>query len=121
MLGTLVSQTLLNVLALVILGAVMFVTIGLFAGRQQALIWYALAPFAVLVVVLVAPALLRSGLPSRSARVGRWVVQARGAAARVRHGLVVFRRAAPRRRPPRARSSAPGACSGSPATSCSWR
>ena len=48
-LGTLVSQTLLNVLALVILGAVMFTTIGLFAGRQQALIWYALAPFAVLV------------------------------------------------------------------------
>ena len=48
-LGTLVSQTLLNVLALVILGAVMFTTIGLFAGRQQALLWYALAPFAVLV------------------------------------------------------------------------
>jgi phosphatidylinositol alpha-mannosyltransferase len=92
-LGTLVSQTLLNVLALVILGAVMFVTIGLFAGRQQALIWYALAPFAVLVIVLVAPALLRSGLPSRSARVGRWMAQARSAAARVRHGLVVFRRA----------------------------
>ena len=86
----------------------MFVTIGLFAGRQQALIWYALAPFAVLVAVLVAPALLRSGLPSRSARVARWVAQARGAAARVRHGLVVFRRAAARRSPPPARSSAPG-------------
>jgi phosphatidyl-myo-inositol alpha-mannosyltransferase len=92
-LGTVVSQTLLNVLALVILGIVMFITIGLFAGRQQALVWYALAPIAALVVVLVAPALLRSGLPSRSARVGRWIGQARGAAARVRHGLVVFRRA----------------------------
>ena len=85
-LGTLVSQTLLNVLALVILGAVMFITIGLFAGRQQALIWYALAPFAVLVAVLVAPALLRSGLPSRSARVGRWLAQARGATRSVRTG-----------------------------------
>jgi phosphatidylinositol alpha-mannosyltransferase len=92
-LGTVVSQTLLNVLALVILGIVMFITIGLFAGRQQALVWYALAPIAALVVVLVAPALLRSGVPSRSARVARWIVQARGAAARVRHGLVVFRRA----------------------------
>jgi len=92
-LGTLVSQTLLNVLALLILGAVMFATIGLFAGRQQALIWYALAPVAALVLVLAAPALLRSGLPSRSARVARWLAQARGAAARVRHGLVVFRRA----------------------------
>ena len=39
-LGTIVSQTLINVVALVILGAVMFTTIGLFAGRQQALLWY---------------------------------------------------------------------------------
>jgi phosphatidylinositol alpha-mannosyltransferase len=90
-LGTLVSQTLLNVLALVILGAVMFTTIGLFAGRQQALVWYALAPFAVLCAVLVAPALIRSGLPSRSARVHRWLSQARDALARVRSGLRVFR------------------------------
>jgi phosphatidylinositol alpha-mannosyltransferase len=94
-LGTVVSQTLLNVAALVVLGAVMFTTIGLFAGRQQALIWYALAPIAVLCVVLVAPALLRGSrppLPSRSARVARFVAQGRGAAARVRSGLVVFRR-----------------------------
>jgi phosphatidyl-myo-inositol alpha-mannosyltransferase len=90
-LGTLVSQTLLNVLALVILGAVMFATVGLFAGRQQALLWYAVAPFGVLCAVLVAPALLRSGLPSRSARVHRWLTQARDALARVRDGLRVFR------------------------------
>jgi phosphatidylinositol alpha-mannosyltransferase len=90
--GTLVSQTLLNVLALVILGAVMFSTVGLFAGRQQALVWYALAPIAVLVLVLVAPALARSGLPKRSARLRRWMRQCRAAATRVRRGLVVFRR-----------------------------
>ena len=36
-LGTIVSQTLINVFALMILGAVMFITIGLFAGKQQAL------------------------------------------------------------------------------------
>ena len=90
-LGTLVSQTLLNVLALVILGTVMFTTIGLFAGRQQALVWYAVAPVGLLCAVLLAPALLRSGLPSRSARMHRWVVQARGAMARVRSGLRVFR------------------------------
>ena len=42
--------------------------------------------------MLVAPALIRSGLPSRSARVGRWVAQGREAAARVRSGLVVFMR-----------------------------
>jgi phosphatidylinositol alpha-mannosyltransferase len=90
--GTLVSQTLLNVLALVILGGVMFTTIGLFAGRQQALLWYALAPFAVLCAVLVAPALLRRGVPSRSVRVGRWMALARGGLARVRSGLAVYRR-----------------------------
>ena len=111
-LGTLVSQTLLNVVALVILGMVMFATVGLFAGRQQALLWYALAPFARAVrSCSCAPALLRSGLPSRSARVHRRLAQARGAAARVRRGLMVFRR-------PRlgagatACSSAPGRCSG---------
>jgi len=90
--GTLVSQTLLNVLALVILGAVMFSTVGLFAGREQALLWYAAAPFVVLLLVLVAPALVRSGLPKRSARVARWMRQGRAAATRVRRGLIVFRR-----------------------------
>jgi phosphatidylinositol alpha-mannosyltransferase len=91
-LGTLVSQTLLNVLALVILGAVMLATVGLFAGRQQALVWYALAPFAVLLAVLVAPALLHSGSPPRSTRVARRLAQARAASARLRSGLAVFRR-----------------------------
>jgi phosphatidylinositol alpha-mannosyltransferase len=43
--------------------------------------------------VLVAPALVRSGLPKRSARLRRWLRQARAAATRVRHGLIVFRRA----------------------------
>ena len=90
--GTLVSQTLLNVLALVILGSVVFSTVGLFAGREQALIWYAIAPIVVLLLVLVAPALVRSGLPKRSARVARWMRQARAGATRVRHGLIVFRR-----------------------------
>jgi phosphatidylinositol alpha-mannosyltransferase len=91
-LGTIVSQTVINVLALMILGGVMFTTIGLFAGRQQALVWYALAPLAILFAVLLAPVLLRSGLPSRSARMGRLLGQARLALARVRSGLRVFAR-----------------------------
>src|SRR3954451_9869201 len=91
-LGTLVSQTLINVLALVILGFIMFTTIGLFAGRQKALLWYGIGPLAVLLLVLVAPALVRSGLPSRSKRVARWVAQGRLALSRVRSGLTVFLR-----------------------------
>lgn len=90
-LGTMVSQTLLNVLALLVLGAIMLLTVGLFAGRQQALIFYALAPLALVCAVLVAPALLRRGRPSRSARVARWVAVFRAAASRVRSGLRVFR------------------------------
>ena len=84
-LGTLVSQTLLNVLALLILGAVMLTTVGLFAGRQQALVWYALAPFVVVCLVLVAPALLR-GERARGLRA------VRGAVSELRSGLHVFRR-----------------------------
>jgi phosphatidyl-myo-inositol alpha-mannosyltransferase len=91
-LGTLISQTLINVLALVILGFVMFTTIGLFAGRQKALLWYGIGPLAVLLLVLVAPALVRSGLPSRSKRVARLVAQGRLALSRVRSGLTVFLR-----------------------------
>ncbi len=89
--GTIVSQTVLNVLALVMLGAVMFSTVDLFDHRHRALLAFALAPIAVLAVVLVAPALLRGGVPSRSRRVQAWVRRARAAAAQVRAGLRVFR------------------------------
>ena len=69
-LGTLVSQTLLNLLALAILGTVMFQTVGLFAGPPAgAAALRARAVRGALLVVLVAPALLRSGRPSRSQRV----------------------------------------------------
>jgi phosphatidylinositol alpha-mannosyltransferase len=90
-LGTLVSQTLLNILALVVLGTVMFSTVGLFRGHEGALLAVALAPVAMLVVVLAAPALLRSGKPSRFRRVEAWLSQARAALRQVRRGLVVFR------------------------------
>jgi len=88
--GTLVSQTLLNILALVILGITMFSTVHYFDGHHAALAVFAIAPIAILVGVLAAPALLRSGLPARSVRVQRWVRQARSAATQVRGGLAVF-------------------------------
>ena len=77
-LGSLVSQTLLNILALVILGAVMFATVGVFRGGEDALVLATLAPVVLLALLLAAPALLRRGKPSRFAR----VQQARGARAR---------------------------------------
>lgn len=89
--GTLVSQTLLNIVALLILGITMFSTVHYFDGQHTALVVFAIAPIAVLLAVLVAPALLRSGLPKRSERVARVLKQARGASTQVRAGLAVFR------------------------------
>ncbi len=43
-LGTLVSQTLLNILALVVLGTMMFATVGIFRGGEDALVFATLAP-----------------------------------------------------------------------------
>jgi phosphatidylinositol alpha-mannosyltransferase len=92
-LGSLVSQTLLNIVALVILGGVMFSSVDIFDGHQKALLITAIVPLALLVLVLVAPLLLRRGaadrLPSR--RAAQLVSLARRALVQVRAGLVVFR------------------------------
>jgi len=90
--GTLVSQTLLNLLALVILGGVMFATVGLFRGNEDALVAVTLGPLVVLCLLLAVPALFRRGQPSRSQRVQQWAASARRAAVRMRTGLQVFRR-----------------------------
>ncbi|MGB9182751.1 MAG: glycosyltransferase [Solirubrobacteraceae bacterium] len=91
-LGTLVSQTLLNIAALAVLGAVMFSSVNLFGGHQTALLVAAIAPLTLLVVVLLAPVLLRHGAPgSRLGRLHILLVQARRAMTRVRAGLAVFR------------------------------
>src|SRR5215218_2370328 len=89
--GTIVSQTLLNVVALLILGTVMFGSVSVFSERHKALVVFAVAPLAILVAVLLLPALLRGGVPSRSKRVQAWVRRARAAAAAVRQGVRVFR------------------------------
>jgi phosphatidyl-myo-inositol alpha-mannosyltransferase len=89
--GTIVSQTLLNVAALLILGAVMFSTVSVFSEHHKALVLFAIAPLAILVAVLLLPALLRGGVPSRSKRVQAWVRRVRAAAAQVRQGVRVFR------------------------------
>jgi phosphatidylinositol alpha-mannosyltransferase len=89
--GTLVSQTLLNLVALAGLGTVMFVTVGFFRGHEKALFAFTIAPFIVLLVVLALPALLRRGKPSRFARLQRAAGSVRDSMLRVRSGLAVFR------------------------------
>jgi phosphatidyl-myo-inositol alpha-mannosyltransferase len=90
-LGSIVSQTLLNILALIVLGVVMFSSVDYFNGHHGALVAFTVAPVAILAGVLVAPALLRSGVPSRSRRAQALVRQSRDAMAQVRAGLRVFR------------------------------
>ena len=91
-LGTMVSQTLLNILALTVLGSVMFATVGIFRGGEDALVIATLAPVVVLALVLAAPWLLRRGKPTRFQRVQQAATAARCAMVRVRSGLQVFRR-----------------------------
>ncbi len=90
-LGTLVSQTILNLLALLILGVVMFSTVDYFSGHHGALLLFAAAPLLILVAVLVLPVMLRPGTISRSSRLHTFLEKARRALAQVRDGLLVFR------------------------------
>jgi phosphatidylinositol alpha-mannosyltransferase len=90
--GTLVSQTILNLFALAILGSIMFMTVGLFEGRERSLLWVAIAPVVALLLVALAPFLLRKGKPSRFVRVQQLASAVRNAMVDVRRGLRVFRR-----------------------------
>jgi phosphatidylinositol alpha-mannosyltransferase len=92
-LGTLVSQTLLNLVALAILGGVMFSSVNLFSGHQQALVAVAVVPALLLLIVLAAPSVLhRTAGLARFSRLHAIADQVRRAMTRVRDGLAVFRR-----------------------------
>jgi phosphatidylinositol alpha-mannosyltransferase len=91
-LGTVVSQTLLNIVALIVLGAIMFSSVDLFNGHQNALLVAAIAPVVLLVVVMLAPIVLRDAANrSPGSRLHAVAVQSRNALTRVRAGLTVFR------------------------------
>jgi phosphatidylinositol alpha-mannosyltransferase len=88
LLGTLVSQTMLNLVALVLLGVIIVSTTPLFHSSTQAVFAFSLVPLALLLVVLLAPALMRREGNGRLARAGTWL---RNALVQVRRGLSVFR------------------------------
>jgi phosphatidylinositol alpha-mannosyltransferase len=90
-LGTIVSQTLLNLLALLILGVVMFSSLRIFDGHHSGLVVVAVLPVALVAVMAGAPVLLRGGRRARSARVRLLAAQARSAMRQLRAGLEVFR------------------------------
>jgi phosphatidylinositol alpha-mannosyltransferase len=88
LLGTLVSQTMLNLVALVLLGVIIVSTTPLFHSGTKQLFAFSLVPLLLLVVVLVAPLLMRRNGDGRLARIGAGVHRA---LIQVRAGLAVFR------------------------------
>jgi phosphatidylinositol alpha-mannosyltransferase len=88
LLGTLVSQTLLNIVALVLLGVIIVSTTDLFHSSTERLFAFSFVPLALLLVVLVAPALMRRNGNGRFARLGATMHRA---LIQVRAGLAVFR------------------------------
>jgi phosphatidylinositol alpha-mannosyltransferase len=91
-LGTMVSQTLLNLLALAILGCVTLSSVSVLDGHDRALLLIALAPLAALGAVLLAPVLIPPAAVSRSRRLQALLAGLRGVLLRLRDGLRVFRR-----------------------------
>ncbi len=88
LLGTLVSQTMLNLVALLLLGAIIVSTTPLFHSGTQKIFAFSLVPLILLVVVLFAPAVMRRGGNGRLAKLGAAL---RGGLVQVRSGLAVFR------------------------------
>ncbi|HEX2702052.1 MAG TPA: lysylphosphatidylglycerol synthase domain-containing protein [Solirubrobacteraceae bacterium] len=90
-LGTIVSQTLLNLLALAILGTVMFSSADIFNGRHSALIAVAIAPAALVGAIVIVPLLVRRPVRSGSDRGAALFARLHATALRVRAGMRVFR------------------------------
>jgi phosphatidyl-myo-inositol alpha-mannosyltransferase len=88
LLGTLVSQTMLNIVALLLLGVIIVSTTPLFHSGTNRIFAFSLVPLILLVVVLVAPLLMRRNGNGRLARLGAAVHRA---LLQVRAGLAVFR------------------------------
>jgi phosphatidyl-myo-inositol alpha-mannosyltransferase len=88
LLGTLVSQTVLNIVALVLLGVIIVSTTDLFHSSTQKLFAFSFVPLALLLIVLLAPPLMRRNGNGRLARIGASV---HGALVQVRAGLRIFR------------------------------
>jgi phosphatidylinositol alpha-mannosyltransferase len=91
-LATMISQTIINLLALVVLGAAVFSSVDPLDGRHGPLLIAALAPLVGLAATLAFPALIPSRALPRSARIEALVEGARRWVGRAREGFALFRR-----------------------------
>jgi phosphatidylinositol alpha-mannosyltransferase len=90
-LGTMVSQTLLNLLALAVLGGVTLSSAGALDSHYRALLLVGLAPLAALLVSVLGPIFLPAATASRSRRLQALLAAMRRALLRLRDGLRIFR------------------------------
>ena len=88
--GTLVSQTILNVLALLILAAIALSSVPIFNQRHGALVAVVLVPVILLAIVLIVPAVLAASGSERFGRTRAVIRPLLKAARQVRSGLRVF-------------------------------
>ncbi len=88
LIGTLVSQTALNILALVLLGGIIVSTTDLFQASTQKLFIVSTAPLLVLLAVLMAPSVVKV---NGQGRIARAIQAVRRALQQARKGLSVFR------------------------------
>jgi phosphatidyl-myo-inositol alpha-mannosyltransferase len=88
LIGTLISQTALNILALALLGGIIVSTTDLFQASTQKLFLVSTAPLLILLAVLLAPSLFRV---SGGGRIARAIQAVRTAIKQARKGLTVFR------------------------------
>ena len=88
--GTVLSQTLINLLSLAILAAVTFSSVSIFHGQAAGLVGALAVPALIGALVLVGPALLRVGRRSRVDRVRRAADAVTRLLGLARTGLAVF-------------------------------
>ena len=88
LIGTLVSQTAINIFALVLLGGIIVSTTDLFQASTQKLFLVSTAPLVVLLAVLMAPSLVKV---NGRGRLARGIKAVRGALKQAQRGLTVFR------------------------------
>ncbi len=89
--GTMISQSLVNLVVLTALATAFFAQVNPFSTHHRLLMAITLAPVLALALVLVVPELLPAATASRWSRAGALITRVRASLLRVRDGLYVFR------------------------------
>jgi phosphatidylinositol alpha-mannosyltransferase len=90
--GTMLFQTIVNLIALTGLATALFAQVDPFSTHHRLLLLISLAPVIALSIVLIAPELLPAAAASRSARAAELMARLHASLLRIRSGLDVLRR-----------------------------